>query len=73
MENYKHFERRYRRTSWVMFAVLLIGIALVGSDWGVRAWLIGVGLAVSSALWSGITGVLLDRLDELEAKIKSQN
>ena len=73
MDNHKSFERRYRRYSWGMRAFFFVGIALLGSDWGLRVWLIGIGLIVGSTLWGTITEVLLDRLDELETQIRSRH
>ena len=54
----------------VRYVFLVGGALLFGSSWGIRAWLLGLGLILYGTTWDRISKLeleLVERLDALKA------
>ena len=67
MEDLRNLQRVHKRQAWFNRIIALAGMILFVSDWGIRAWLLGLGLVLYSTTWDGITSFGLELMERLEA------
>jgi hypothetical protein len=67
MEDLANLQRTHRWGIWQNYVFFFAGIALLASPWGIRSWLIGLGLMIYATTWAGITSFGLELMERLEA------
>jgi len=69
MKDLRTLQRIRKRQARVSYVFILIGALLFGSAWGMRAWLLGLGLMLYGTMWDRISNLelaLIERLDALK-------
>jgi hypothetical protein len=67
MEDLRTLQRIRKRQARVSYVFILIGALLFGSAWGIRAWLLGLGLILYGTTWDQIADLKLELVERLGA------
>jgi hypothetical protein len=67
MEDLRNLQRIHKRGAVINYAIMLAGVLLFASDWGIHAWLFGLGLLLYAAIWSEVSGWALELIERLQA------
>ncbi len=73
MADLANLRRVHRRGDFFIFLTMLVGFLLFISDWGIRAWLAGLGLLLHAGIYSALSRRSSELIEYLDALFEKSN
>lgn len=68
MEDLRNLQHIHKRGLVLNFIIALAGAVLFAGDWGLHAWLVGLGLLLYATIWGEVSSWALELLEHLEGQ-----
>jgi hypothetical protein len=66
MEDLRNLQQAYKRGFRGTYVLMMAGALLFASDWGIHAWLFGLGLVLYTTTWQGTAKLSLEVIERLD-------